>query len=68
MIENIKKRFPVFSKNHNLVFFDTAASALKVDSMINAVNDCYSYEYANIHRGIYAVSYTHLTLPTILLV
>jgi cysteine desulfurase / selenocysteine lyase len=56
MIENIKKRFPVFTKNPNLVFFDTAASALKVDSMINAVNECYSYEYANIHRGIYELS------------
>ncbi len=56
MIENIKKRFPVFTKNPNLVFFDTAASALKVDSMINAVTECYSYEYANIHRGIYELS------------
>ncbi|MDC1060445.1 SufS family cysteine desulfurase [Alphaproteobacteria bacterium] len=56
MIENLKKRFPVFKKNPNLVFFDTAASALKVDSMINAVNECYSYEYANIHRGIYELS------------
>ena len=56
MIENIKKRFPVFTKNPNLVFLDTAASALKVDSMINAVNECYSYEYANIHRGIYELS------------
>ena len=44
MIENLKKRFPVFKKNHNLVFFDAAASALKVDSMIDAVNECYSYE------------------------
>lgn len=56
MIENIKKRFPVYKKNPNLVFFDTAASALKVDSMINAVSECYSYEYANIHRGIYELS------------
>ena len=56
MIENLKKRFPVFKKNKDLVFFDTAASALKVDSMINAVNECYSYEYANIHRGIYELS------------
>ena len=56
MIENLKKRFPVFSKNPNLVFFDTAASALKVDNMINSVNECYSYEYANIHRGIYELS------------
>ena len=41
MIENLRKRFPVFKKNPNLVFFDTAASALKVDTMIKAVNDCY---------------------------
>ncbi|MDC0233086.1 aminotransferase class V-fold PLP-dependent enzyme [Pelagibacteraceae bacterium] len=56
MINNIKKRFPVFEENPNLVFFDTAASALKVDSMINAITECYSYEYANIHRGIYDLS------------
>ena len=56
MIENLKKRFPVFLKNPHLVFFDTAASALKVDTMINAVTECYSYEYANIHRGIYELS------------
>ncbi len=56
MIENLRKRFPVFEKNPNLVFFDTAAPALKVDTMIKAVNDCYSYEYANIHRGIYELS------------
>ena len=52
----LKHRFPVFKKNPNLIFFDTAASALKVDSMIEAVSQCYSYEYANIHRGIYDLS------------
>ncbi len=56
MINNIKDRFPVFKKKPNLVFLDTAASALKVDTMINAISDCYSYEYANIHRGIYELS------------
>ena len=56
MIDNIKKRFPVFEKNPTLVFFDTAASALKVDSMIKTITECYSYEYANIHRGIYSLS------------
>ncbi len=56
MINNIKKRFPVFKKNPNLVFLDTAASALKVDNMIDSINECYSYEYANIHRGIYELS------------
>ncbi len=56
MINNIKKRFPVFEEKPDLVFFDTAASALKVDSMINSITECYAYEYANIHRGIYDLS------------
>jgi cysteine desulfurase / selenocysteine lyase len=56
MIEKLKKRFPVFIKNPNLVFFDTAASALKVDSMIKTTNDVYSFEYSNIHRGLYDLS------------
>ncbi|MDC0161633.1 cysteine desulfurase [bacterium] len=56
MMHNIKKRFPIFDKDPDLVFLDTAASSLKVDSMINAITKCYSYEYANIHRGIYNLS------------
>ena len=36
---DLKKRFPIFERNPNLVFFDTAASALKVDSMINAITN-----------------------------
>jgi len=56
MINNIKKRFPVFKQQPNLVFLDTAASALKVDTMIDSITKCYSYEYANIHRGIYELS------------
>ena len=56
MIESIKSRFPVFNKQPNLVFLDSAASALKVDDMIRAVNNCYSYDYSNIHRGVYDLS------------
>jgi len=56
MLNQIKKRFPVFEKIPDLVFFDTAASALKVDTMIKAITECYSYEYANIHRGMYELS------------
>ena len=55
-ISNLKSRFPVFKKNPNLVFLDTAASALKVDEMIEATNNCYTNEYANIHRGNYELS------------
>ena len=55
-ISNLKSKFPVFKKNPNLVFLDTAASSLKVDQMIDATNNCYTNQYANIHRGNYELS------------
>ena len=60
MIDNIKKSFPVFHKHPNLIFLDTAASALKPKKVIDEINNCYSYEYANINRGVYKLS-TDLT-------
>ena len=56
MLKNIKNQFPIFTNNPNLVFLDTAASSLKPKKMIDAVSQCYSYEYANIHRGLYSLS------------
>ena len=56
MLENIKDQFPIFTDNPNLVFLDTAASSLKPKKMIDTVSQCYSYEYANIHRGLYSLS------------
>ena len=56
MFENIKNHFPVFEKKPELVFLDTAASSLKPKVMIDTISNCYSYEYANIHRGIYSLS------------
>ena len=56
MLENVKDFFPDFKKNVDLVFLDTAASALKPQKMIDAVDNCYSNDYANIHRGAYTLS------------
>jgi len=56
MFEDIRKKFPVYEKNPDLIFLDTAASALKPYDMIDAINNCYSYEYANVHRGLYSLS------------
>ena len=61
MFKDIKKKFPVFTKNPELVFLDTAASALKPESVIKSIKDCYSYEYANVHRGLYSLS-SNLTI------
>ena len=60
MFENIRKNFPIFEKNPDLIFLDTAASAQKPQSVIDSINKCYSSEYSNIHRGIYKLS-TNLT-------
>ena len=56
MFENIRNNFPVFEKNPQLIFLDTAASAQKPKSVIESVTNCYSYEYANINRGVYKLS------------
>ena len=51
--------FPIFNNkinNKDLVFLDTAASAQKPISVINSVSECYSKNYANIHRGVYYLS------------
>ena len=51
--------FPILAErvyDKPLVFLDSAASAQKPQSVIDAVAHCYSHEYANIHRGVYWLS------------
>ena len=57
--EEIKKDFPIFKNKiygKNLIFLDTAASAQKPQCVIDSINNCYSNDYSNIHRGIYYLS------------
>lgn len=57
--ESIRKDFPILSettRNKPLVYLDTAASAQKPQAVIDAISDCYSRNYANIHRGVYELS------------
>lgn len=51
-MNDIRKQFPQL-QNTNVVFFDTAASALKPQCVIDAVVDAMSNHYANVHRGGY---------------
>ena len=75
---NVRKDFPILSKKilekKDLIYFDTAASAQKPNTVINETNDFYKNHYSNVSRGVHtlsvestfrSVSYTHLTLPTI---
>jgi len=56
--ERIRADFPILRTDPDkpLVFLDSAASAQKPQQVIDAISDCYSREYANIHRGVYDLS------------
>ena len=51
-----KKLFPVFDKHPELVYLDNAASTQKPKAVIDGVSDFLKNDYANIHRGLYALS------------
>ncbi len=58
-VEAIRKDFPILGEKvhgKRLAFFDSAASAQKPRSVIDAEVKLYETTYANIHRGIYKFS------------
>lgn len=60
-VEEIRREFPIFNQEiygKPLTFLDSAASAQKPQCVIDAISNCYSSEYANIHRGGYFLSQT----------
>jgi cysteine desulfurase/selenocysteine lyase len=60
-VERIRKDFPILSRSMRgrpLVFLDSAASAQKPRTVLDAITDLYSNHYANIHRGLYELSET----------
>jgi cysteine desulfurase/selenocysteine lyase len=52
----IRREFPIFERNPGLVFLDTGASAQKPRAVIDGIAEFYRSDYANIHRGVYALS------------
>ncbi|HRX45708.1 MAG TPA: aminotransferase class V-fold PLP-dependent enzyme, partial [Acholeplasmataceae bacterium] len=57
IINEIRKDFPVFSKQPHLVYLDSAASALKVRHAIEGVDSYYTSSGVNVHRGAYSLAY-----------
>jgi cysteine desulfurase/selenocysteine lyase len=58
-VEAVRRQFPIFDQpvnDHRLVYLDSAASAQKPQSVIDALTSVYTQTYANVHRGIYALS------------
>lgn len=52
----IKKDFPIFDQNPQLVYLDSTATSLKPQPVIDKENEYYTKYSANIFRGIYKIS------------
>jgi cysteine desulfurase / selenocysteine lyase len=55
-MKGIRKDFPIFKKNPKLIYLDSGATALKPQTVVDAVSEYYSEYSANIKRGIYTIS------------
>ncbi|MDW8396159.1 MAG: SufS family cysteine desulfurase [Anaerolineae bacterium] len=58
-VQAIRRDFPILSQRVNgkpLVFLDSAASSQKPTVVLEAMNRAYCTAYANVHRGVYALS------------
>ena len=56
---NMNKRFPQLNEITNgkkIVYLDSAATTLKLDTVLELVNTYYQKECANVHRGIHTLS------------
>jgi len=54
----IKNNFPIYKYHPGLIYLDSAATALKPQTVIDKITEYYSQYSANIHRGIYQISET----------
>lgn len=58
-VEKIRGDFPILSRQVNgkpLTYLDNGASAQKPQVVIDAINQAYSHEYSNVHRGLHYLS------------
>lgn len=58
-IEEVRNDFPILKREVNgkpLVYLDNAATSQKPQSVIDAITQYYTYDNANIHRGLYFLS------------
>tara|TARA_B100001996_G_scaffold154522_1_gene117602 strand:+ start:713 stop:1933 length:1221 start_codon:yes stop_codon:yes gene_type:complete len=58
-LDETRNQFPILNtkiNNHQLVYFDNAATTQKPKGVIEAINEYYSEYNANIHRGIHTLA------------
>ncbi len=56
MNEKIRPQFNILKNRPDYVYFDSAASSLTPDSVLDAMNKYYTQYRSNIHRGVYSDS------------
>ncbi len=55
--EQVKKDFPIFANRESpFIFLDSAASAQRPQSVLDAMDAYYSHSHANVHRGVYRLA------------
>ncbi len=55
----VRAQFPILQRTIHgkpLVYLDNAASVQKPQAVIDAISGCYQQYYANVHRGVHALS------------
>ena len=54
---DIKKDFPIFQNNKDLIFFDSTSSTQKPSYVIDGIKDYLENSYSNIHRWMYDIAW-----------
>lgn len=58
-MDNIRNQFPILNRkinDHDLIYFDNAATTQKPQAVLDAIIDYYSNHNANIHRGVHTLA------------
>ena len=55
-VEAVRRDFPMFRTNPELVYFDNGATTFKPQCVIDAVTSFYTDHTSNVHRGDYAIA------------
>ncbi len=55
-VNKLKKQFPIFKNQPDLVYLDSTATSLKPKKMVNKLREYYEGYSANVFRGIYRIS------------
>ena len=55
-VEKIRKDFPIFNNNPDLIFLDNASTTQKPKRVLDTLTHYYENYNSNIHRGIYTIA------------